>query len=81
MLIPKNLGAFLPWNHDLEIAVGIQVSCDDVQSNACTFGRDMLAEVLKLFVPSVVHDDRNVIDSRVTAVVPGMSFQGFHFLD
>ena len=80
VLIPKNLGAFLAGNNDLEIAVGIQVGGNDVQSNACTLGRHMLAKGLELFVPSVVHDNRNIVGTRIPTVVTINAFSSDQFV-
>ena len=79
-LVPKNLGTFLSGNHDLKIAVGIQVSSDNVQSNTRTLGGDILAEVLEFFVPSVVHNDRNIIGSRIPSVMSVNALTGNQFV-
>ena len=80
MLIPKDLGTLFAGNDDLEIAVGIEVGGDDVKSDTCSLGRDMLAEVLKLFVPSVVHHDRNIVGTRVPAVMSVNTLTGNQFV-
>ena len=79
-LVPKNLGAFLAGNHDLKIAVGIQIGCHNVQPNACALGGDVLTEVLEFFVPGVVHDDRYVVGSRITTVMPVNALAGNQFV-
>ena len=80
MLIPKNLGTFLARNHDLEIPIGIEVGSDNVESDTCSLGRDILTEILELFIPSVVHDDRDIVGTRVPAVVPVNTLTGYQFV-
>ena len=80
MLIPKNLGTFFARNHDLEIPIGIEVGSDDVKSDTCSLGRDILTEILELFIPSVVHDDRNIVRTRVPTVVPVNTLTGNQFV-
>ena len=69
-LIPENLSALFSGNDNLQIAIIIKIGGDNVQSNTRSLGSNVLTKGLELFIPSVIHHNRDVVGTRIPTVVP-----------
>ena len=81
MLIPKNLGTLFTWDYNLKVAIGIEVSSNNVQPNSSSFSGNMLSEDLELFIPSVVHDDGHIVGTWISAVMSINTLAGDKFVN